>query len=156
MVRETTEWGGSSFQNRISTLFLKGHYMAYSKIVVVHSGSWPRTVRIPNPCFLYPSVSSDLCAASVEYKSFSVRLIFTGRKEACVSKLKFLGAGTNPFWYWDLEHTLKGLLTQLLAQPLPKPVGQLSSTWNSSRGLQLPYQGNLKLAQFNLSGWELQ
>lgn len=82
---------------------------------------------------------------------------FRGRKGACVSELEFLGAGTNPFWCWDLEHThTKGLLTQLLLQPLPKPGGRLSSTWNSSRGLELPYQGNLKWAQVDLSGWKLQ
>lgn len=52
MVRENTERGGLSFQNRISALFFKGHYTAYSKKQFFHSGSWPRTVRIPNPCFL--------------------------------------------------------------------------------------------------------
>lgn len=65
--------------------------MAYSKIAVVHSGSWPRTVRIPNPCFLYPSVSSDLCAASVEYKSFSVRLISQGEKKPVLASSSSLG-----------------------------------------------------------------
>lgn len=43
--------------------------------------------------------------ASVEYKSFYVRLISQEEKKACVRKLKFVGAGTNTFWYSALKHT---------------------------------------------------
>lgn len=78
---------------------------------------------------------------------------FTGRKGACVSKLRFLGAGTNPFWYW--AHTLQGLLTQLLLQPLPN-LGTLKLHMKQHQGFAAPLSGNLKLAQFNLSGWKLQ
>lgn len=113
-------------------------------------------VRIPNPCFLYPSVSSDWSAAPVEYKSFSVRLISQEEKEPVLASSSSLGQEQIHSGTETLNTHTKVLLTQLLVQPLPKPVRQLSSTWNSSRGLQLPYQGNLKLAQFNLSSWKLQ
>lgn len=74
------------------------------------------------------SVSSDLCAAPAEYKSFSVRLSSQEEKEPVLASSSSLGQEQIHSGTETLNTQTKGLLTQPLLQPLPKLVGQLSST----------------------------
>lgn len=71
---------------------------------------------------------------------------FTGRKGACVSKLKFLGAGTNPFWYWDLEHTHQRAVDPATAPASPKACGTVKLHMKQLQGFAAPLAGQPEMS----------
>lgn len=105
---------------------------------VFHSGSWPRTVRIPNPCFLYPSVSSDLCAASVEYKSFSVRLISQEEKKPVLANSGSLGQEQIHSGAETLKTHTKRLVEPATGPASPKACGTVKLHMKQLQGFAAP------------------
>lgn len=125
-----------SKQNFNSVLARTLHHVLQK--AVLHSGSWPRTVRIPSPCFLYPSVSSDLCAAPAEYKSFSVRLGSQEEKEPVLASSGSLGQEQIHSGTETLNTHTKGSVDPATAPASPKAWGTVKLHMKQLQGFAAP------------------